>query len=190
MRTERPQTYNAVARHFHWWTVAAVAIQFPLGISMRIRGTWLDIWDALTNHMYSAHKLLGVSVFFIVVVRLCYRLSHGAPQDEPTLEPWQKIVSHITHGSIYALLLAVPIAGFWGVQLYPALDLFGLVSLPTIVSPDKAASAWVLALHGIIAFILLFLIAMHVGAALFHHFIRGDGVLARMIPKISVSRRR
>lgn len=190
MRTDKPQTYDAAARHFHWWTFAAVAIQIPLGIAMNIRGNWLDIWDTLTNNMYSTHKLLGIVIFFIVAVRLCYRLSRGAPQDEPTVERWQKVVSHVVHRTLYALLLAVPVVGFFGVQLYPALDLFGVASLPAVVAPDKAASAWVLALHAILAFMLLFLIAMHVGAALFHHFIRRDGVLTRMIPGLAASKRR
>jgi cytochrome b561 len=182
MRTDAPETYDSVARHFHWWTFAAVAIQLPLGLAMKIRGGWLDIWDALTNDMYSAHKLLGLVVFFVVAARLAHRLKRGAPRDEPTLEPWHKIVSHAVHWAIYGLLLATPLLGYLGVQLFPALDLFGVVSLPAFVSPDKAASAWVLLLHGIAAFALAFLLASHVGAALFHHFIRVDGVLARMIP--------
>ena len=190
MRMERPQTYNAVARHFHWWTFALVVIQVPLGIAMNIRGNWLNIWDGLTDNMYSGHKLTGVIIFFVVVARLGYRLSHGAPDDEPTLEPWQKLVSHITHWSIYGLLLTVPVVGWFAIQLYPALDIFGLLSLPAIVSPNTAMSAWLLGLHRILAIVLVLLVGMHVAAALFHYFIREDGVLARMIPRLAAPERR
>jgi cytochrome b561 len=185
IQMEDRQTYSAAARQFHWWTVAAVSIQLPLGIAMAVRGDWLDIWDSLTDNMYSTHKVLGVIVFFIVAARLCYRLSRGAPDDEPTLEPWDRLVSHITHWLIYALLFIVPLVGWFGVQLYPALEVFGLFSLPSIVSPDKAMSEYVLDLHGILAYLLLFLLGAHVAAALFHHFIRKDGVLHRMIPIIA-----
>jgi len=82
------------------------------------------------------------------------------------------------------LLLLVPILGWYGVQLYPALDVFDLFSLPAVVAPDNAASGRVLQVHALSAFALLFLIAMHVSAALYHHFIRKDGVLIRMLPKL------
>ena len=149
---------------------------------MLVRASWLDIWDATTNALYSSHKLLGVLLFFVIVARLAYRFSHGAPPDEPSLEPWQRVASHVTHWAIYGLLLLVPVIGWFGVQLFPALDVFGWFSLPAVVSPDTAASAWVLRLHGIAAFVLLWLLASHVAAALFHHFIRKDGVLVRMVP--------
>ncbi len=182
MRAEGPQTYSATAHQFHWWTFVLVAVQFVLGIVMLVRASWLGIWDFTTNTAYSAHKLLGVIVFLVVVARLLYRARRGAPADEPSLEPWQKRVSHLTHWAIYALLIIVPLIGWFGVQLYPALDVFGLFSLPAVVPPDNAASVWVLRLHAIAAFVLAFLLIMHTTAALYHHFIRGDGVLARMLP--------
>ena len=188
MPANEPQTYSAVARHFHWWTFALVAVQFALGIFMLVRASWLDIWDFTTNTAYSAHKLLGVIVFLVVVARLFYRVRHGAPTDEPSLEPWQKRVSHLTHWAIYALLIIVALIGWFGVQLYPALDVFGLFSLPAVVRPDNAASAWVLWLHMITAFGLAFLLVMHTAAALYHHFIRRDGVLLRMLPWLGANR--
>ena len=185
MPADGPQTYSATVRQFHWWTFVLVAVQFVLGIVMLVRASWMDIWDFTTNTAYSAHKLLGVIVFLVVVARLFYRVRHGAPADEPSLEPWHKRASHLTHWAIYALLIIVPLIGWFGVQLYPALDVFGLFSLPAVVPPDNAASVWVLQLHAIAAFVLAFLLIMHTAAALYHHFIRGDGVLARMLPWVT-----
>lgn len=182
MHSDRPQTYSTGARHFHWWTFAFVTVQFILGFGMLVRASWLDIWDFLTNTMYSAHKLLGMLILLLVIARLVYRLRRGAPDHEPSLEPWHRAVSHATHWSIYGLLILVPLLGWFGVQLYPALDVFGLFSLPAAVGPDKDASRTVLWLHSLTAFALAALLAMHVGAALFHHFIRQDGVLTRMVP--------
>lgn len=189
MSGEAPQTYSATARQFHWWTVALVGVQFALGFTMLVRASWLDIWDAATNAFYSSHKLLGAVIFLLTLARLAYRLRRGAPEDEPSLEAWQKRVSHLTHWAIYVLLLGVPVIGWFGVQLYPALDVFGWFSLPALVPPNTAASVWVLRLHGIAAFVLLGLLAMHVAAALFHYVIRKDGVLLRMIPWLPLPRR-
>src|SRR5262249_54297425 len=121
----RETTYSTGARHFHWWTVALLAIQVPLGIYMAYRGNTLTIWDGLTNTLYSSHKPLGLVILALVVARLLYRLVHGAPADEPSIEWWQKAASHATHWSLYLLLILVPIVGWLGISLYGARDVFG-----------------------------------------------------------------
>jgi cytochrome b561 len=176
------ETYTCTARHFHWWTVAVVAVLVPIGLTMNYRGNVLGIFDGLTNTLYSTHKLLGFTLLLIVIARLAYRLLVGAPADEPTLEPWQKVVSSLNHWGMYLLLLVVPLLGWFGVQLYPALDVFGLFSLPAIVAPDQARAETVFAIHKALALVLVAFIALHVAAALYHYLIRRDGVLQRMVP--------
>jgi hypothetical protein len=83
----------------------------------------------------------AVTILIVVFWRLVYRLTRGAPPDEPTLEPWQKVASHANHWGLYLLLVAAPVAGYVGISLFPALDIFGLVKLPGIVAPDKAAAS-------------------------------------------------
>jgi cytochrome b561 len=177
--------YSGAARAFHWFTALLVFVTFPVGVIMHWRGSQLGIWDATTNNLFSTHKLLGFVILWLVVARLAYRLAHGAPEDEPTLEPWQKYVSHVVHWALYALLVAVPLLGWIGVQLYPAVTIFDTFALPSFLTPDKALAEQVFAVHGLLAFALIGLIAMHVGAALFHHLVRRDGVLVRMWPGAS-----
>lgn len=180
METGRPERYGAAARRFHWWTVAFVAAQIPLGIAMVVRGSGLGIWDGLTNVLYDSHKLLGAIIFFMVAARLIHRLRAGIPATERTIVPWQRRVGLLTHWAMYGLLLTVPVAGWFGVQFYPALDLFGLVRLPAIVTPDKVAVELMLGAHAAAAFALLAVVALHVGAALFHRFVLRDEVFQRM----------
>jgi cytochrome b561 len=176
------ETYSLAARRFHWWMVALLAVQIPVGFAMNYRGNVLNIWDATTNTLYSGHKLLGFVLLWIVICRLIYRLWHGVPDHEPTIEPWQRTVSRSNHWGLYVLLLVLPLLGWIGVSLYPALEVFGLFSLPALTAPNKAAAEWVLAVHKSLAFLLIALIGLHVGAALYHYFIRRDGVLRRMLP--------
>jgi cytochrome b561 len=150
-----------------------------MGLSMAYRGRVLNVWDGLTNTLYSSHKLLGIVIFCVVAMRLLYRLAHGAPADEPTIAWWQKAASHATHWGLYLLLLTVPILGYLGISLYPALDVFGL-SLPGLVEPNQEAAGRVFFLHLLGAVGIVLLAGMHVSAALFHYFIRKDGVLRRM----------
>ncbi|MEQ8825969.1 MAG: cytochrome b [Filomicrobium sp.] len=176
------EVYSPTARAFHWIVVALLAIQFPIGFYMVYRGSDLNIWDSVTNNLYSGHKLLGVIILAIVILRFAYRMMAGAPSPEPTLEPWQRVVSEITHWAIYVLLFAVPILGYIGVSMFPALNIFGAFNLPALTGPDKAMSKEVFALHAWGAFILGGLIVMHIGAAMQHNLIRKDNVLGRMLP--------
>ena len=178
------EIYSRTARALHWTTVALLAVQFPVGLYMVYRGNSLNVWDNLTNGLYSGHKLAGVTILLIVLWRLVYRTIRGAPAHEPTIEPWQRVVSRLNHWGLYALLIAAPIAGFIGISLFPALDIFGLFSLPAIVAPDKEAAKMAFDVHGVLVLLLALLIAMHVGAALYHYVIRKDNVLGRMIPRL------
>jgi cytochrome b561 len=173
--------YSATARLLHWLTVLFVAMLIPMGLYMVWRGNVTN-FDAATNTLYNAHKLGGFLLLWVVVARLAYRFTRGAPPDEPTLEPWQRVASHLTHWGIYALLLVVPFLGWLGVSLYGARDVLGGFRLPAIAGEDQKAATLVFQLHYWAAMLLLAAIAAHVGAAIYHHFIRGDGVLRRMLP--------
>jgi cytochrome b561 len=181
--TGQVTTYSKAARRFHWWTAALVAVQAPVGFYMVYRGPTLKIWDGLTNTLYNVHKLVGLVIFFLVLARLAYRLRQGAPADEPSLEAWQKGAAHATHWSLYLLLLLVPIGGYLGISLYPALDVFGM-PLPSITAADQAAAARVFFLHWIGAVLILLLVGAHVSGALYHYFLCKDGVLQRMWPAV------
>ncbi len=155
-------TYSTAARRFHWWTVALLAVQIPVGLFMVRYG-----------------KLLGLTILLLAVTRLVYRLVRGAPADEPTLEPWEKLVSHLTHWTIYALLIIVPLLGWLAISYYGPFAPFG-IPLPALAAQDDAKATQTFFVHKVAAYLLIVLLAMHVGAALQHYLIKKDGVLRRM----------
>jgi cytochrome b561 len=171
-------TYSTAARRFHWLTVLLIAAQVPIGLFMVRYGAATD-FAAPTAQLYDSHKLIGMTILLLVLARLIYRFVHGAPADEPTLEPWQKVVSHLTHWAIYALLIVVPVLGWLAVSYYGPFEPFG-IKLPALAAKDDAKATQVFFLHMLAAYALILLIGMHVGAALFHYVIRKDGVLRRM----------
>lgn len=175
-----PETYSTGARHFHWWTVLLIAIQLPLGVFMVTYGERTN-FAAPTGQMYDAHKLIGMLILLFVIARFAYRITNGAPGDEPTLEPWQRIVSHITHWAIYALLFIVPLLGWLATSAYGPFRPFG-IPLPSLLSENQDLATRLYSLHKGAAILLVLLVGMHVGAALFHYVIRKDGVLNRMWP--------
>lgn len=179
-RSRAHLTYAPTARLLHWSIAALVLITAPIGFIMADRGA-RNIWDATTNTLYSSHKLIGLIILALMIVRIVYRLTQGAPEPEPTLTPVEKGVSEGVHWVMYVLLLAVPIGGYLGIAYYPALDVFG-VKVPGVVTPNEDMAKIIFNLHSYAAIALLGLIAMHIGAALMHAFVKKDGVLSRMIP--------
>lgn len=177
-----PQVYSPASRHFHWLTFALIAIQAPLGVIMTSYAERTK-FAAPSGQMYDAHKLIGMVILLVVAARLIYRLTQGAPADEPTLDPWQKVVSHATHWGIYLLLIVVPFGGWLAVSYYGPFAPFG-ITLPRLAGDDQAMADKLFLLHKLAAFALIGLIGMHVGAALFHYVIRKDGVLNRMLPQL------
>jgi cytochrome b561 len=177
-----PTRYGVAARSLHWLTVVLLAIQIPVGLIMAYRGNVLNLWNAITDFLYSTHKSLGLVLLLLVVVRLLVRVIGGAPGAEPSLERWQVVIAAANHAGLYLLLLLVPVLGWLGASMFPALEVFGAVSLPSISGANRAASDTVFQLHRLGALTLLALVALHVAAALYHHFIRRDGVLRRMLP--------
>jgi cytochrome b561 len=185
MGEERPRgaaiedpTYSLTARRLHWWTVLLLATQVPLGLFMVRLGAATDFAEP-TGKLYDSHKLIGLAILMLVLARLAYRLAHGAPADEPTLEPWQKGVSHITHWVLYGLLIIVPMLGWLAISYYGPFEPFG-IKLPTLTAQNDAKATQVFHWHRLAAYALILFIGMHVGAALFHYVIRRDGVLCRM----------
>jgi cytochrome b561 len=170
--------YSTAARRFHWWTVLLMAVQVPIGLFMVRYGAATD-FAAPTGQFYDTHKLIGLTILLLALVRLGYRLKHGAPADEPTLEPWEKVVSHITHWAIYALIIIVPLLGWLAISYYGPFAPFG-IKLPALAAQDDAKATQVFFLHMLAAYALIVLLGMHVGGALMHYVIKKDGVLARM----------
>jgi cytochrome b561 len=182
----RASVYSPIARALHWIIVVLIAVQFTMGIIMADEAPQPNFWASLSDALafYSAHKLLGIVLLLLVIARLAYRLGRGVPPAEPTLATWQHEMSALVHGWLYFLLLLVPLLGWIGISLYPALTVFGWFSLPALTAPDRPLSVPVFAAHEIAAFALLALVGLHVTAALYHHFIRRDGVLGRMLPRL------
>jgi hypothetical protein len=60
--------------------------------------------------------------------------------------------------------------------------LFGAVPMPSLVAPDPDVADALVDFHAWGAWALFALVGAHAGAALWHHFVRRDGVLAAMLP--------
>jgi cytochrome b561 len=175
----RTDHYPASSKLLHWLVAICVLTTAPVAIAMTLVAEG-PTQDAL----YNFHKSLGILIFILMTLRLINRLAVGAPIADPGIEPWQKAVSAAVHTSFYVLLIAMPIVGYIANSAYGApTPFFGLLELPPIVEKNEALSTPLFAIHRWVGWLLIILVLTHVSAALYHHFIRGDNVLQRMLPR-------
>jgi cytochrome b561 len=169
--------YTVTARTLHWITAVLVLGMVPVGIV--IANEW---GGPAQDALYSLHKSVGLLLIPIVIVRLIYRLTHPPtplPDDIPAI---QRFAAEATHWALYILILVQPFIGWIATSAYRApLPFFGLFEFPPIWPEDRAFSDGLFVVHRIVGVVIGVIAAMHIGAALFHHFVRRDQVLMRMV---------
>ncbi|MFN3303024.1 MAG: cytochrome b [Roseateles sp.] len=169
------QRYTPVAIALHWLLALAIVGAFGVGLYM----TELP-FSPTRLKLYNWHKWAGVAILALSALRLLWRLTHRPPADPP-MPAWQARAAHVTHGLLYLLFFAVPLAG-WAYSSaagYPIVW-FGVLPLPDFVPRDKELAELFKLLHKFAAYGLAALVLAHVGGALKHHLIDRDGLLARM----------
>lgn len=169
--------YTPGARWLHWITAALVLFLIPAGIYIA------NIEDGpYHNQIYDLHKSVGFLILPLVLVRLVYRLTHTPPPLPADIPMIQQIAAHVNHWGLYVMLILQPLIGWIGTSAYPApVKFFGLFEWPRIWREDREFSETMLDIHGWIGIVIALFVLAHIGAALFHHFVRRDGVLTRMV---------
>jgi cytochrome b561 len=170
--------YTGTAKTLHWLIVFLLVVQFVVAwIMPEMRR------DTRPDTLINLHFLIGVLVLAIAVIRLGWRLTQGEPPPEAGMPRWQVIGARVVHWLLYALLFIVPVLGWINASWrgFP-IAMFGL-ELPKLVAARAAGWRWTGDVHGLLAnYAILTLVALHVGAALYHWLVRRDGIFQRMLP--------
>lgn len=170
--------YDTAGRAFHWTVVVLLACQFVTALVLP------DIhMDTPLDTTINLHFNFGLLILLVMAARLVHRWRHPvsvSPEDPSTLS---RSLARAVHWLFYAILLIGPFFGWAAASAHGiAVRFLGLITLPAL-APRKAPWALLAGdIHGWTMWTLLGLIALHAGAALYHHFIRHDTVLSRMIP--------
>ena len=170
--------YTGTAKLLHWLILALLIVQFTVAWTMPHIGR-----NTPVTTLISVHFTMGVLILMVAVVRLLWRATHGEPTPLDGIPPWQTATARIVHWLLYLLLFVVPILG-WANASWRGFTIvmFGL-ELPKLLPTRAAGWAWTGDVHALLAYyVMLTLVGLHVLAALYHYFVRRDGVLQRMLP--------
>lgn len=181
--------YTSVAIALHWLIAIIVVGNLAGGFFMH---NLPQEQQALKFELYQWHKSFGVTVLLLTLVRIGWRLTHKPPALPAAMPGWEKAAARAAHFGFYVLLLAMPLVGWAVVSSSPFADsvqtyLFGVIHWPHLpffegIENRKDVSHQFAEMHETLAFAMIGLIVLHLGAALKHQFINRDGVLAHMLP--------
>lgn len=178
MSYSAPSSNNSLAkwalssRIFHWTSALLLIITWAMII---LHG------NSDGNQFISLHKAFGISLLLWTVARLINRLMTKTPAPVP-MPKIQALVAQLTHFILYGLLIAMPLAGLlMSVYGGRAVNMFGLFDIPVFVTPDRSLARLFNDIHvDIIWPMIIVFTLMHIGAALYHQFIKKDGLISRM----------
>lgn len=178
------ETFGSIAKALHWLTALLIMAVIPLGL---VAERWPhDSGEALAVKatLFSAHKTLGLAVFFVALLRILWALAQPRPAPLHPERRLETLAAETVHWALYAALVLVPLSGWVHhaatTGFAPIWWPFGQ-SLPFVPqSPLLASLAG--AAHGLFAWLLIGALVLHIGGALKHHLIDRDAVLRRMLP--------
>ena len=171
-------TWGAVAKSFHWVVAALILGQLVLGKvadEMALSPQKLDL--------FVWHKSIGVSILLLALFRLLWRAGNAPPAPPQGIPRWETLSARIGHALLYLLLIAVPISGWWiSDSSRIPFRAFWIVPMPDWLPTDRAIQEAAEDVHGMLIIALLAVLAVHVAAALRHHFLLRNDTLRRMLP--------
>jgi cytochrome b561 len=174
--------YDRIIRRLHWvnaiLALATILLAFCLLDAPRhgeTRGLLLTL-----------HGSCGIVILVLMMFWGGWRLRHGAPPLPATMRWIETALARATQAALFVLFIAMPVTGYLSLAAAgEPLSFFGLVTIPPLMAMSGRVSQVTIALHFLGEFLIYGLVALHIGAALRHGFIRRDGILERMLPRRS-----
>ena len=128
------------------------------------------------------HMTLGVAVLVLLLPRLVSRVMGGVPPVENPHCKWLDLAARVGHWVLYALLVSIPLTGWYTASRLGLHVSFLGVQLPALTGPVEGRPGTVAEVHQLAGNAILILAGVHALLALWHQFILKDGTLERMSP--------
>lgn len=170
--------YTSVAIALHWAMAVLLIFMILLG------------WNMEDNEArFQLHKSVGITILFLALSRLGWRFANPPPPLPEGMAKIEKTASHTVHVAFYALMIGVPLVGWFMVSVSPfqvSTVLYGVLSWPHLPFSEGLRSEAVYGVaeffHSKSAWLIFGLLALHVAGAVKHEIGAEDGVLKRMLP--------
>lgn len=170
--------FSSIQILFHWTIFILVVLTYA---AMELKG-FITEGNSIRDWMKVAHYTLGVSVMFLMLMRIIIKVTHKDPDITPTPPRWQKVISKAVHGILYLMFISLPILGIVSLYYGGVEWSFFSYQMPVANDINYVTQHNLKNIHEFIANAGYFIVGLHAAAALFHHYIVRDNTLIRMIP--------
>ena len=165
--------YGLISKLLHWISAVLLFIQIPLGFYL------VDLDFGLERlTIENIHVTVGLSIFYLVILRLLYKIFNPTPRLEPSVFKGQKFLAKLNHVMLYVTILSITISGILK-------KLFNGETLTIIFKKIKIQDNFELGelfydIHVISNYVLIVLIIIHLLAVIVHKLFFNDNLLKRM----------
>lgn len=179
---ESAQRLSPTSVLLHWAVGLLIIVLLAVGF-------YMDSYEVFS--LYPLHKSFGVVVFVLAIVRLLWRLAKGFPPPASSYAAWEHALARIVQSVLLIATLLFPLSGIiMSAMGGNGVAVFGFELFPMNPDPanpgknmpiDKVLAGNARFMHGLLAWVMLGALALHVAGALKHHLIDRDGTLRRML---------
>lgn len=184
------QRFGVIAQLFHWSIAAAFIGAYVF--------VYYALWVFHDNKNPSflptlnVHWMLGVLVGCLVIPRLIWRWLGEQPEAVPGSRLEHQL-AHWAHVGLYGLMIVMPLTGYIGTRHYTDYFIFQVPSFKDTALFEWISTTWNLSWtefeepidvvhHFIGKWVAWVVVGLHIAAAFFHHLVRRDATLRRMLP--------
>lgn len=170
-------SYGSIAKILHWVIGLFIISMIAVGFTMSSMPPSPEKFE-----LYGMHKAFGVTMLSLVVVRILWRITNTTVQATEGVPPILQLAAKAGHLLLYIFMLVMPISGvlmsrFGG---YP-ISVFEIFTIPAASEKSPELAKFFHKTHEYAALGFVILITAHTLAAIYHHFIRKDNTLIRMM---------
>lgn len=169
-------SYGTITKLFHWLSALMICSLIIVGFIMSSMQPSPEKFQ-----LYYMHKANGVILLILIILRIIWRLNNKQVKLPSDLSLFVKTCAILTHYLQYVFMLLMPISGILMSTLSgKEIPVFGIFTVPAFEKNSQLAGIFY-KIHVTAVSFFIALIIIHILAALYHHFIRKDEVLIRMI---------
>jgi cytochrome b561 len=171
---EKPKRYHPALIALHWLLAILIILMLLVGL---LSLKWMPNNPAKLMPL-GFHMATGILILVLMLVRIVVRIVKPKPAPATAGNRFLDFIGKLTHYALYLFAILMAVSGI-GISAQAGLApiVFGASGAPLpedfFVYPARYG-------HGYIAIILIALILLHFGAAMYHQFFRKDRLLSRM----------
>ena len=166
--------YGSISKIFHWLSAAVLIIQIPLGFYL----VDLDFNEKRLT-IENIHVLLGLSIFYLTILRLIYKLFNPTPPLSNSIFPGQRLIAKLNHVFLYITIIMVTISGALK-KLFNG-EILDVIFFSLEIKDNFDLAQLFYDIHIVANYTLISLISLHILAVITHKVLFRENLLKKIL---------